>query len=308
MSDAATDLRLSAPATATPARILVDSPLAGVGLYCAALVLFVGMGIAAKSMAAIYPVEQVIWARYFFHVVFIVICFPLSLRTLFRTERRGLQVLRSVLVFGATACGFTSLTMMPMAQVSAIGYVAPLLVTVLSIFLLKEKVGPRRLAAVAIGFVGVLVILRPDRTDFSWWSLLPLVMASCYAMFLVLTRMIRGAASPINSLFYTAITGAVLATIPLPFIWQTPEPLHWLVFAGMGVIGGTGHFLMIRAFEKAEASMLAPFVYTELLWAIIAGALVFGDIPELSMVIGAIVIMGSGLFVLYRERMKSRQG
>lgn len=280
----------------------IEGPIRGVGLYCLALVLFVGMGTLAKTLAAIYPVEQVIWARYFFHVLLIVLMFPRRIGSLFKTQRLGLQITRSVVVFAATAFGFTSLSIMPMAEVSAIGYVAPLMVTIMSFLILKEKVGPRRLLAVAIGFVGVIAILRPDQANFSLWSLLPLAMATCYATFMVMTRLIRGAAPPINSLFYTAIVGAVVATIPLPFIWQNPEPLHWLMFAAMGVIGGTGHFLMIKAFEQTEASMIAPFVYTELLWSIVAGAIFFSEFPGIGMLAGAAVIMGSGLFILYREQ------
>ena len=280
----------------------IEGPIRGVGLYCLALVLFVGMGTLAKTLAAIYPVEQVIWARYFFHVLLIILMFPRRIGSLFKTQRLGLQITRSVVVFAATAFGFTSLSIMPMAEVSAIGYVAPLMVTIMSFLILKEKVGPRRLLAVGIGFVGVIAILRPDQANFSLWSLLPLAMASCYATFMVMTRLIRGAAPPINSLFYTAIVGAVVATIPLPFIWQNPEPLHWLMFAGMGVIGGTGHFLMIKAFEQTEASMIAPFVYTELLWSIAAGAIFFSELPGIGMLVGAAVIMGSGLFILYREQ------
>ncbi|WP_416897651.1 MAG: DMT family transporter [Minwuia sp.] len=301
------DLSLNpAPApVAAPSRrfgLNLDPTLRGIGLYCIALVLFTGMGVTAKSLAAIYPIEQVIWGRYFFHVLLIVMLFPTRILSLFQTKRVGLQISRSVLVFAATVCGFTSLSVMPMAEVSAIGYVAPLMVTVLSIFVLKEKVGPRRLGAVLIGFAGVFVILRPDQANFSYWSLLPLAMAACYASFMIMTRMIRDAAPPINSLFYTAIVGAVVATIPLPFIWVTPEPIHWLAFAAMGLIGGTGHFLMIRAFETAEASAIAPFIYTELIWAVLAGMLVFGDMPTVEMLAGAAVIMASGGYVLYRER------
>ncbi|WP_281018776.1 MULTISPECIES: DMT family transporter [unclassified Minwuia] len=280
----------------------IEGPIRGVGLYCLALVLFVGMGTLAKTLAAIYPIEQVIWARYFFHVLLIVLMFPRRIGSLFKTRRLGLQITRSVVVFAATAFGFTSLSIMPMAEVSAIGYVAPLMVTIMSFLILKEKVGPRRLLAVGIGFVGVIAILRPDQANFSLWSLLPLAMATCYATFMVMTRLIRGAAPPLNSLFYTAIVGAVVATIPLPFIWQDPEPLHWLMFAGMGLIGGTGHFLMIKAFEQTEASMIAPFVYTELLWSIVAGAIFFSEIPGIGMLVGAAVIMASGLFILYREQ------
>ncbi|MDF1719489.1 MAG: DMT family transporter [Minwuia sp.] len=282
--------------------LTVEGPIRGVGLYCLALLLFVGMGTLAKTLAGIYPIEQVVWGRYFFHVLLILMIFPRRIASLFKTKRLGLQITRSVVVFAATVFGFTSLSIMPMAEVSAIGYVAPLMVTVLSILILKEKVGPRRLLAVAIGFVGVIAILRPDQASFSAWSLLPLAMASCYATFMIMTRLIRGAAPPLNSLFYTAIVGAVVATIPLPFIWQNPEPIHWLMFAGMGIVGGTGHFLMIKAFEQTEASMIAPFVYTELLWSIIAGAIFFGEVPGIGMLIGAFVIMGSGMFILYREQ------
>ncbi len=282
--------------------LTVEGPIRGVGLYCLALVLFVGMGTLAKTLAGIYPVEQVVWARYFFHVLLIMVMCPRRIGSLFKTRRVGLQITRSIVVFAATVFGFTSLSIMPMAEVSAIGYVAPLIVTVLSILILKEKVGPRRLVAVAIGFVGVIAILRPDQASFSAWSLLPLAMAACYATFMIMTRLIRGAAPPLNSLFYTAIVGAVVATIPLPFIWQNPEPIHWLMFAAMGTIGGTGHFLMIKAFEQTEASMIAPFVYTELLWSIIAGAIFFGEVPGIGMLVGAFVIMGSGMFILYREQ------
>lgn len=306
------DMTFNTPDTpAAPVKLpekVANPALRGIGMYCLALVLFTGMGITAKSLAAIYPVEQVVWGRYFFHVLLIVAMFPTRILSLFKTEKLGLQITRSVLVFMATVFGFTSLSIMPMAEVSAIGYVAPLMVTVLSIFLLKEKVGPRRLGAVLVGFVGVFVILRPDQGNFSVWSLLPLAMAACYASFMIMTRMIRGAAPPMNSLFYTAIVGAVVATIPLPFVWVTPEPLHWLGFAAMGLIGGTGHFLMIRAFEKAEASAIAPFIYTELIWAVLAGMLVFGDMPTVEMLIGAGVIMASGGYVLYREQVVARRG
>lgn len=299
------DLSLTPPASRLGRLVqplTVEGPVRGVGLYCLALVLFVVMGTLAKTLAGIYPIEQVVWARYFFHVMLILLIFPRRIASLFKTKRLGLQITRSVVVFAATVFGFTSLSIMPMAEVSAIGYVAPLIVTILSIVILKEKVGPRRLLAVAVGFVGVIAILRPDQASFSAWSLLPLAMAACYATFMIMTRLIRGAAPPLNSLFYTAIVGAVVATIPLPFIWQNPEPVHWLMFAAMGTIGGTGHFLMIKAFEQTEASMIAPFVYTELLWSIIAGAIFFAEVPGVGMLIGAFVIMGSGMFILYREQ------
>lgn len=287
--------------------VLQDRPALGMLLFCAALVLFVSMGSTAKWLSQTYPTEQVIWARYFFHVIFILVIFPTRIFSLFKTKKLPVQIARSIVVFVATATGFWSMQYMQLDELSAIGFLTPLMVTGLSVLVLKEKVGPRRWVAVVIGLAAVLIVLRPTGENFGPWYILPMIMAFCYAVYQIMTRMIRGAAPQINSLFYTAIVGAALATIPAMLVWQAPALEHWPLFIMMGILGGVGHLLMIKGFEMGEASLLTPFGYTEMIWSIIAGFLLFSDVPNIYTMIGAGIIMSSGMYVFYREQQAAKK-
>ena len=288
-----------------PGSAVPEARLRGIFLFCTALALFIGMSGLVKQLAQDYPVEQIIWARYFFHFVLMLAVFPHRIPTFLVSRRKGVQVLRGLLMLLATVCGFTALRFMRIADITAITFTTPLIATALSVLILREQVGVRRWSAVLVGFIGVLIVVRPGSGVFDWWVLLPLVMACLYALYQIATRLVRDAADPLNALFYTALVGAVLTVPFLLFGWRTPDnALDWLMLAALGVLGGTGHFLIIEAYRRAPVSVIAPFGYTELIWAALVGYAVFGELPDGWTWVGAAVIAASGLFVLHRERVK----
>ncbi|GIK98649.1 MAG: hypothetical protein BroJett029_28580 [Alphaproteobacteria bacterium] len=280
----------------------------GILLMMLAGFLFVVMDTTAKYLSRDYAVTQIVWARYVFHLLTL----PLligggSWRAVARTKRLGLQLLRSLFLLGSTYFFFLAVKYIPLATATAIGFVGPLLVTALSMPLLKEKVGPRRWAAVVVGFGAVLVIIRPGAEVLHWAVFLPLLVAACFAFYQITTRILSRSDSSLTTLFYSAIAGAVAMTVLLPFeAWRWPDAAGWGLMAFLGLIGGLGHYVMIRAFTIAPAASIAPFSYLNLVWATLLGFAVFADLPDRWTVTGAVILAGSGLYVLYRER-KLRQ-
>jgi len=276
----------------------------GILLMMLAGFLFVVMDTTAKYLSSDYPVTQIVWARYVFHLLTL----PLligggSWLAVARTKRLGLQVLRSLFLLGSTYFFFLAVKYIPLATATAIGFVGPLLVTALSMPLLKEKVGPRRWAAVIVGFGAVLVIIRPGAEVVHWAVFLPLLVAACFALYQITTRILSRSDSSLTTLFYSATAGAVAMTVLLPFeSWRWPDAAGWGVMAFLGLIGGLGHYVMIRAFTIAPAASIAPFSYLNLVWATLLGFVMFADLPDRWTVIGAVILAGSGLYVLYRER------
>jgi drug/metabolite transporter (DMT)-like permease len=283
-----------------------DAPFRGILLMCFAMACFVTMNTLIKSMRGELPVVELVWGRYFFHALLILMLFPRRVPTLLDSADKGLQLLRSLLVLLATLLMFTSVGLMPIADVVAITFVAPLLIVVLSVFVLREHVGIRRWAAVIVGFVGVVTILRPGGELFAPVALLPLSIALAYALYQVLTRMVAQSADPLNTLFYSALVGAVTMTLIVPFVWVAPDTIHWLKLAIAGLLGGMGHYAIIRAYERADVSLVAPFAYTELIWATGFGYFVFGDLPDTWTFVGATIIAASGIYVVHRERIVMR--
>lgn len=287
----------STPAAASTQR------LRGIALMCTAGICFTVMDTGVKYLTDTYPVPQLVWARYTFHALLMLIVLGPRLGTgLWRTGRFGMQMVRSLLLFGATAFMFSALKFIGLAEATTIGFVNPLLVTALSVPFLGERVGGRRWGAVVAGFVGVVIVLRPGLGVMHWAAVLPLGMACCYASYQILTRLLAGTDSPYTILFYTALVGSVVASIAAPAYWVWPTPEVWLLMTGIGLLGGVGHFALIKAFEKAPASVLAPFAYIQLIWVIIAGYLAFGHLPDTWTATGASIIIGSGIYIVHRER------
>ncbi len=280
-----------------------EAPLRAIALMCFAVLCFILMNTMVRYLGrAGTPVPEIIWARYVFHLLLIMVFFPRRITTLLVSKRKAMQVFRSGLVLLATVCMFFAVREMPLADAVALSFSAPLFAVGLSVLILRERVGPRRWGAVAVGFAGMLIIIRPGAGTLQWAALLPIAMAMLYATYQIVTRMIRGAADPLNALFYTALVGAIAASLVVPFFWRTPGPIDALMLVGIGFFGGLGHYAVILAYERAEVSVVAPFAYTELIWATILGFMVFGDLPDLWTFVGAGVIVASGLYVLYRER------
>lgn len=274
----------------------------GIVLMMSGLALFTVGEALVKLLTRDYDVAQIVWARYAFHALFTVAIFSRGnvLRQA-RTSRPGLHIGRSALMLVATGCFFTALRYLPLADAIAIMFVAPLLVTAFAIPLLGETVGPRRWAAIAVGFAGVMFIIRPGSPDMHWAMALPLVSATCYALYQVLTRIAARSDSAETSLFWTSAFGVVVMTGVAPFFWDPPDATGWAMMAALGGAYGVGHYLLIRGLEVAPASRLAPFLYTQIIWAALLGLAIFDQFPDRPTLAGLAIVIASGIYIWRRE-------
>ncbi|MBS0548598.1 MAG: DMT family transporter [Proteobacteria bacterium] len=257
-----------------------------------------------------YPVIQVIWARYIFAFVFMLAIFlPRNGRELFRIRRLDTQVLRGLLLFFSSYLYFHGVVYLPLATAASISLTSPIVVTALSSRLLNEKVGGHRWAAVGVGFVGALIVVRPGHANFDWHVLLIVASTICSSFYQLFSRRYGQTERPDASATVATIVGTVAATPFVPFEWVMP-PVGWemAMFVGMGVLAGTGHYFLTIAYSQAPAAVVSPFNYTQLIGAAILGYAIFGDFPDLWTWIGASVIIGSGLYIGYRERRRFRGG
>jgi drug/metabolite transporter (DMT)-like permease len=276
-----------------------------IGLVCVAGLLFVAMNAMVKALTAEHNQVMIVWARYFFHVLTVVLIFPSRLIDVLRTRRVGLQLGRSILLLLSTVFNFAALIWLPLADVASIIFLAPVIVAGLSIVMLRERVTAARWLAIGAGFVGALLIVRPGAGTLNLGALLAFGCALTYALYQVTTRLVRES-QPIVSLLYGGLVGMLIFTVLVPFWWETPTAGVWLMFALIGVLGAAGHLLVILALQRAEASRISPFTYVQLLWAMLASYLVFGDVPGLLTILGALVIALSGLYV-YRLDMREHR-
>jgi len=274
-----------------------------------AVFLFSSMDTLAKYMLKRqgYPLPPLIWARYSVHLMFmLVLLAPRMGLDLLRTKRPGLQILRGTLLVASTAFFFLSLTYLPLAEAAAITFVAPVLVTALSRPMLGERVTPRQWTAVTLGFAGVLIIIRPAGGLLTFAAAFPLVTAALFGFYQILTRKLAGREHPLTTLFFTALVGAVLTSLILPFTWQTPTLIQVLCMIGMGLLGGFGHFLLIRAVEVASPTALAPFIYTQLVWSTLLALFAFGEFPDAVSLFGMFIIVAAGMLAVDWRRMRPR--
>jgi len=281
----------------------MTSPAFAILMIVVTGVVLAGMDVTAKFLAVSFPVLFVIWGRYFFQTMITFVAYAGQRRSIdfLKARRPWLQFFRAASLFGATCTLYVAITMMPLGDAAAIQFMAPVLVTLFSGVFLGEHVGPRRLVAVFVAFVGVLLIARPGSGLFGWVALLPVATAILLAIYMMMTRVIRSQDDPASTTFYSTAVGTLALTFIAPFYWQPLEPFDWLLMVVMGAAGASGHFLWVKAFAAAEASMLAPFTYVQVVAAIFWGWLVFADVPSLWTVGGATLIVGSGLYVWYRE-------
>ena len=220
---------------------------------------------------------------------------------LLHCSRPGLQIARSGFLVASIASLFVSLTYLPIAEATAIGFTGPLFITALSAPLLGERVGWHRWLAVFIGLAGVLVIVRPGGAVWHWSAGMALLGAVCFALFQLVTRRLAHQDRHETTLLYTSIGGTAWASLLVPFFWTTPTIGQSAMFLAIGAMGAGAHFSMLQAFARAEASLLAPFNYSKIIWVTILGYLVFDDLPGLDTLIGTSIIAAAGLYVLYRE-------
>ncbi|MFZ0486921.1 MAG: DMT family transporter [Arenicellales bacterium] len=259
----------------------------------------------AKHLARHYPIGQIVWGRFFFHFMFILPVMLIRYRSdVLRVQQPVLQILRGGFLLVATGCFFWSLKRLAIPDALTLLFVSPLLVTCLSPVLLGEHVGVRRWSAVVVGFIGVCIMLRPGGGALQLASFAALGAGFCHACYILATRRLSGTAPPLVTLFYTSVLGMVVLSFYVPWHWVAPLKMDFAAMVAIGAIAAAGHFLLIKAFDHAEASVLAPFGYGEIVMATIVGYLGFGDFPDAVTWLGMAVIIGSGVYIAVREHEK----
>jgi drug/metabolite transporter (DMT)-like permease len=260
---------------------------------------------SAKYLTAELHAFEIVWG-YFLGIFLLLGIYAVAIgarrRGLLRTGRPVLQVARSGLLVLSIATLFVGLTYLPIAEATAIGFMSPLFIVALSVPVLGERVGIHRWVAVVIGLLGVLVIVRPGGGLAHWAVFMPLIGAVCFAAYQLSTRVLAATDTVFATLFYTGAGGFFWTCLLVPFVWTVPTLAEWIGFIAIGSLGVVAHLCLIKAFEVAQASLLAPFNYTKMIWAALAGYLVFGDIPSLNTLAGCALITASGLYVILRER------
>ena len=283
--------------------------LTGALFLLGAVALLAAMDGIAKDLASRYPLLEIVWARYAFNLLAVapVLLWGYPPRALW-SARPGLQVVRAFLLLACTALYFGALSLMPIADALTLTFIAPLIVAVLSPWLLRERVGRLTYAAVAAGFAGTLLVVRPGMGVLAAGAPLALGAGVGYAFFLIATRRLSGAAPPLVTLGWTALIGTAATSALLPLAWRTPGLADLALMTVLGIGTALGHLLLIRAFATAPAARLAPLTYLELVGAVIVGYLGFGDFPDALTWLGAGVIVASGLFVSLGGGLRRRAG
>lgn len=289
-----------------PAR--ADRPFRGIALILASTIFLGCSDVTAKYLSATLPSIEIAWIRFLvFSLIMVPAMLPGTPLFALRSERPGLQVMRGVTLLASSLFFISGLRFLPIAEASATGFIAPLFVTALSIAFLGEKVGVRRWLATITGLIGVLIILRPGSSAFHPAAFFPIVSALAWACTLIMTRIMSGKERAITTMTYSAITGVCILSALLPLVWVTPSWHDILFGIFIGVASTAGQWIVVLAFRYADASVLAPFSYTQLVWVSILGFFVFGEIPDLWTITGAAVIVASGLYTAHRERIRRLQ-
>jgi drug/metabolite transporter (DMT)-like permease len=287
-------------------------PLFGILLMVGAGLAFTALDGSAKFLVRGYPLVEVVWARYVFSLVTVGAFLPrYGLIGLVSTGNLRLQVGRGSLLLLTTLLMFVALRFMPIADTYAISFVAPLLVAAVSVPLLGETIARGQWLAILAGFVGVLVVVRPGLGAFSWAAAFPLLMAVANVVIQILTRVMSGGERAATTMFYTSLVGSIGMSVLVPFFWVAPSPAAWAVMMLMGAAGFAGQLLLFLAFRAAPASLVSPFSYTQILWAIPVGWLVFGDPPDAATLGGGAIVVASGLALVRlgrHSRMSARSG
>lgn len=286
-----------------------SSPLAGILLMLAAMAVLPFIDVLAKKLGeAGMPILTVVWARSVFGSL---LALPFALRSegpaVLWPQRPLMHLGRAALLFSATWFFFMALTYLPIADALAIFFVNPLVVTILSALVLRERVGPRRWAAVAVGFVGTLIIIRPGMVEMNPGTIYALAAGVALGSFFVSTRALAGSAKATVLSLHTTGMGALVMTAAMPFVWVTPTGAQWLMLAGVGVIATFGHFLITWAYERAEASLLAPLAFTEIIMAVVLGWWFWGHLPDRWTVLGVTILVASAVYISLREHEAARR-
>jgi len=256
----------------------------------------------AKYLSSTLPVLQITWSRYFFTVV---IALPIMLiffrKNLTWTEQPKLQLIRGLLLFCANVLFFYSISIISLSKALTLAFIAPLIVTILSPVLLGEKVGLRRWAAVIIGFIGSLIVIRPGFVEINLASIAALGTGVLYGFYLIVTRKLHNSDHPLLTLLLTGVVGAILGTMIVPTVWVQPTITEWYMMFAIGFFASIGHLFLILSLRYADASKLAPFGYFEIVTNIIIGFYFFNHFPDNWTFLGLFIIMSTGVYIFRRE-------
>lgn len=289
---------MPSPAPSAPNRTLL-----GILFMCAASSLFPVMNGIVQLLSVRYSSEQIVWARVVSHLIFILALFGPALGVaIIRTTQLKWQIARSIVLLMSTMFFFSGVKHLVLAKAASISFTAPFIVALLAWPMLGERISPSRLLAVTVAFLGVLVVIQPGGEVFQWASLLILGSAICYALYQIFTRRVAGHDLPETSAVYSALVGTLVMTAVVPFVWIMPH--SWgdaaLLFS-LGILGGLGHYCVARAMTYAQASVLAPFMYWQMVGSVIVGYVLAGLLPDVSTWIGAAIIICAGVYIAWLE-------
>jgi drug/metabolite transporter (DMT)-like permease len=278
-----------------------DRPMLGIGLMLLFTSMASSLDAVARWFTQYYPVPELIWLRYTSQSLFMLGFLPfVGMHRLAHTQFPAIQAARGLALFASASLFVLAISILPFATAKVLGFTSPLIVTLLSVLLLGERIGARRWAFLLLGFLGVTAIVRPGADGLTWALVLPLGTATSYACYQLMTRRVIASDSPLTTTFYTAIVGWIAASALVPFFWITPTPIHLAILTVHGVVVGVGHFMQIKALTYAPASVIAPFGYASLIWAVTYGTLVFGEPFDVMVIVGGVMIAIAGI-MLFRE-------
>ena len=271
-------------------------------LMIGAVFCFASMDATAKYLMKEIGPAQTIWARYTVQAVIVTVLILPKINVYGRTNYAKLQFLRSVALMMATTLFFFAFSRLGLAEASAIFNISPVLITLGAFLFLREQIGPRRLIGIIVSLLGALIIIRPGTGVFSIYALLSLGAAIFYSTYSLATRFVGTDESPWTSLFYSAIFGAICYSIYIAFYWNPMSNNAILLTIIIGLFGTAGHICLIRALTLGEASLVAPFIYTNLLFTTTWGFVLFGNLPDFWTIVGALIIVAAGIYVWARDR------
>ncbi len=284
--------------------------LRGIAYMCLAVTAFVCLNASGKVLTEFeMSTTQIVWSRYFGGLVLLLFLFaPRHGLRLVKTSQPRIQIARSLLLVASSLFYFKGLSYIALPTAAAISFTSPLFITALSLPLLAERVGPRRWAAVMVGFVGAIIVIRPGMEGTHWAVSFILISTACSVFYQILTRRVAGLDHATTSATYPTLFGSVLVSLFVLFDWTTPHSwLPWLLFASLGVFGGIGHYFLTKAYEFGPAAVISPFNYLQLVGATITGYFIFGEFPDHLTILGASIIVTCGLYIAHREGVRHRE-
>lgn len=283
----------------------VNQPLRGIALVVVATFLFASHDALSKFLGGLYPIIMVVWARYLVHTLLMAgIFLPKAGVAVLRTRRPVLQTLRALSLLSTSLLFTTGLQYLPLAEATSVNFLAPVLVTALSVPLLKERVSVGQWVAVVMGFIGVLVVVHPGGAMFTPAILFPFGSALGFCFYQLLTRKLAVYDSPTTSNFFAGLCNTLILSVLVPFFWHAPQWNHVVLMLALGGCGMTAHLLLTQAFRLAAPALLAPFSYCQIVFAGLLGLLIFGQVPDIASLVGIAIICLSGLGAAWLQRGK----